>query len=75
MSNVIHVEFGKNTVTENIQFNEDSSLFEYLDSLREQGIDEDDVLDVADAINSYEVYLEADEVVQQLADEWLQNIV
>lgn len=89
MSNVIHVEFGKKNaivqqgVTETDpsltayfnSVNEDSCLFEYLDMLRQQGIDDEDILDVADAINSYEVYMAADEVVQQLADGWLQTIV
>lgn len=89
MSNVIHVEFGKKNVNnqqgvlENPSsltayfnsVNEDSCLFEYLDMLRQQGIDDEDILDVADAINSYEVYMAADEVVQQLADGWLQTIV
>lgn len=75
MSNVIHVEFGKKNAVENIKFNEDSCLFDYLDSLRKQGIDEDDIFDVADAINSYDMYQDADEVIQQLADGWLQNIV
>jgi hypothetical protein len=58
-----------------IYADQDSCLFEYLDDLRKQGIDEDDILEVADAISSYDIYRASDEVVQQLADGWLQNIV
>lgn len=88
MSNVIHVEFGKKNVECQqcvtvepdltayfISTDQDSCLFEYLSQLRDQGIDDDDILDVADAINDYEVYQASDEVVQQLADGWLRNIV
>ena len=78
MSNVIHVEFGKkNAISQQgASLSEpDPSLTAYLDSLREEGIDEDDVLDMLDAINDLDAYLAADEVVQELADGWLHQFL
>lgn len=72
MSNVIHVDFGKKN--ENIS-GLCKDLTAYLDSLREQGLDEDDIMDVVDAINSADNYFVADEVVQQFADGWLQQFL
>ena len=76
---MIHVDFGNNAVDAEdelmieVQFN--TELDDYLDSLRELGIDEDDVLEVEEAIADYTVYAAADEVVQELADGWLKNLL
>ena len=75
MSNVITVDFGKRNVKER-QVNPSigDGLTAYLNSLRESGLDEDDVLDVLDAINNKSVYFFADEEVRTFADEWLNQV-
>ena len=81
MSNVVHVDFGSSndkeitmddlqTLSTNL-----NSLSEYLDSLREAGIDDEDILDVIDAINNVEYYFAADDVVKELADGWLHQFL
>jgi hypothetical protein len=60
MNNVIYVDF-KRPATE---------LENYLAGLRQMGIDEDDVLDLTDAINDFGEYQRADIVVKTLADVW-----
>ena len=83
MDNVIHVDFTNKTVeAEDSQDNEfvigvylNTPLDHYLDSLRTLGLDEDDVLEVADAIDDYEIYAASDEVVRKFADGWLQNLL
>ncbi len=75
MSNVIHVEFGKKNVTEVQGTDTASSLTAYLDSLREQGVDDEDILDTIDAINNVDAYFAADDEVKTFADGWLQNIL
>lgn len=78
MSNVVHVEFGKKNVTAQQGVPGtyiDVGLTVYLDSLREEGIDDEDILDVFDAINNVECYFAADDVVKQLADGWLHQFV
>ena len=77
MSNVVHVEFGKKNVDEVSQQGEQDSesLTAYLDSLREAGIDDEDILDVIDAINNVECYFAADDVVKELADGWLRQFL
>ena len=52
-----------------------NSLSEYLDSLREQGVDDEDILEVIDAINDKDAYFAADEVVQEFADGWLHQFL
>lgn len=74
MSNVIHVEFGKKNVVQEV-FDNDSDLTAYLDSLREQGVDDEDILEVIDAISDKDAYFAADEVVQQFADGWLHQFL
>jgi len=83
MDNVIHVNFGNKTDDiEDGQDNEfvigvqlNTPLDHYLDSLRTLGLDEDDVLEVADAIEDYEIYAAADDVIQKFADGWLTNLI
>ena len=60
MNNVIYVDF-KRPVTE---------LETYLNDLRQSGLDEDDVLDLTNAINNFNEYQGADIVVRTLADVW-----
>lgn len=61
MDNIIHVDFTRKL---------EPALEGYLNSLREQGIDEDDVMDVLDAINDVEVYSTADDDIRLLASGW-----
>ena len=60
MNNVIYVDF-KRTVSE---------LENYLNYLRNSGLDEDDVLDLKDAIDNFDEYQGSDIVVKTLADVW-----
>jgi hypothetical protein len=60
MNNVIYVDF-KRPVSE---------LENYLAGLRQMGIDDDDVLDLTDAINDFNEYQNADTVIKTLADVW-----
>lgn len=73
MSNIIHVDFGKKNVI--LQQEVPDSLTAYLDSLREMGVDEDDVLDTLDAINNMDAYFAADEAVQEFANGWLEKFL
>jgi hypothetical protein len=75
MNNVIHVEFGKKNVTEVPGGVTASSLTAYLDSLREQGVDDEDILDTIDAINNVDAYFAADDEVKTFADGWLHQFL
>ena len=78
MGEVIHVEFGKTNADEQHGvpgISVDSSLNAYLDSLREAGVDEEDILDTFDAILDKDVYFESDEVIQDFADGWLHQFL
>jgi hypothetical protein len=52
-----------------------SSLTAYLDSLREQGVDDEDILDTIDAINNVDSYFAADDEVKTFADGWLHQFL
>ena len=77
MNNVIHVDFGKKNAsvaaTESAEIG--SGLTAYLDSLREMGVDDEDILEVIDAILNKDAYFAADEVVQEFADGWLHQFL
>ena len=77
-NNVIHVEFGKKNV-DDVQSQEVSpnwgDLIAYLNYLREEGIDEEDVLDVASAIGDLNFYTNTDDEVRMLADTWFHEIM
>jgi hypothetical protein len=75
MSNVIQVDFGKKNVTEVPGTDTASSLTAYLDSLREQGVDDEDILETIDAINDMDVYFAADDEVKAFADGWLHQFL
>lgn len=75
MDNVIKVDFGKKKVTEQQCVPVELGLTAYLDSLRNQGIAEDDILDVIDAIVDKDMYFAADDVVQKFADGWLHRFL
>jgi len=51
------------------------SLDAYLNSLRNEGVEEDDILDVIDAINDVNVYFSSDDEVKTFADGWLENLL
>lgn len=67
MGQVIHVDFS----TRNHYQNE---LPAYLNYLRTGGLDEDDVLDIQDAILDKDCYFEADEIIQEFANGWFEKI-
>ena len=71
MSNVIHVEFGKKNDAQEVP----DSLTAYLDSLREKGIDDEDILETIDAINNVDAYFAADDEVKAFADGWLHQFL
>lgn len=76
MSNVIHVEFGKKNVTQEVPGTDTAlSLSAYLDSLREKGIDDEDILETIDAINNVDAYFAADDEVKTFADGWLHQFL
>ena len=76
MSNVIHLEFGKKNDAQEVSGTDTaSSLTAYLDSLREKGIDDEDILDTIDAINNVDAYFAADDEVKTFADGWLHQFL
>ena len=76
MSNVIQVEFGKKNNVQDVPGTDTApSLSAYLDSLREQGVDDEDILDTIDAINNVDAYFAADDEVKTFADGWLQQFL
>ena len=79
MDNVIHVDFSNNPDDSDYEFvleiDPNIDLDHYLEGIRTLGLDEDDVLEVKEAIADYEVYAAADEVVQTFADGWLKNLL
>jgi len=72
---VIHVEFGKMDIEEQEVLGVNLDLTAYLDTLRNQGIIEDDILDIIDAINDMDAYFAADDEVKTFADGWLQQFL
>ena len=76
MSNVIHFEFGKKNDTQEVPGTFiDADLTTYLDSLRELGVDEDDILETFDSINDMDVYFAADDEVKAFADGWFKQFL
>ena len=76
MSNVIHVDFGKKNDVQDVPGTDTApSLTAYLDSLREQGVDDEDILEVIDAINDADLYFAADDEVKAFADGWLHQFL
>jgi len=72
---VIHVEFGKMDIEEQEVLGVNLDLTAYLDTLRNQGVIEDDILDIIDAINDMDAYFAADDEVKTFADGWLQQFL
>ena len=66
MGQVIHVDFSNRNHYQN-------ELSVYLNYLRSVGLDEDDVLDIQDAIIDKYLYLEADEIIQEFANGWFKK--
>ena len=76
MSNVIQVEFGKKNNAQEVPGTDTApSLTAYLDSLREKGIDDEDILETIDAINDVDAYFAADDEVKTFADGWLHQFL
>jgi hypothetical protein len=76
MNNVIHVEFGKKNYIQEVPGTDTAlSLTAYLDSLREKGVDDEDILDTIDAINNVDAYFAADDEVKTFADGWLHQFL
>lgn len=74
MNNVIHVDFSKKNVTQEV-FVLDSDLTAYLNGLRDMGVEEDDILETIDAINDMDCYFAADDEVKQFANGWLEKFL
>jgi len=79
MNNVIHVEFSKKKVMMpqyvfeiNINL---TDLTYYLTSLHELGVDEDDILDIIDAIKDMDCYFDADDDIRQFANGYLNQFL
>ena len=76
MSNVTYVEFGKKNNAQDVPGTDTApSLTAYLDSLREQGVDDEDILETIDAINNVDSYFVADDEVKTFADGWLHQFL
>jgi hypothetical protein len=76
MNNVIQVNFSKkNIMPHSGPVRDTGSLDAYLNSLRNEGVEEDDILDVIDAINDVNVYFSSDDEVKTFADGWLQQFL
>jgi hypothetical protein len=76
MNNVIHVEFGKKNNVQDVPGTDTAlSLTAYLDSLREKGIDDEDILETIDAISNVDSYFAADDEVKTFADGWLHQFL
>jgi hypothetical protein len=52
-----------------------SSLTAYLDSLRAMGAEDEDLIEVIEAINDMDVYFAADDEVKAFADGWLHQFL
>lgn len=79
MNNVIRVEFSKKKVMMpqyvfeiNINL---TDLTYYLTSLHELGVDEDDILDIIDAIKDMDYYFDADDDIRQFANGYLNQFL
>lgn len=71
MSNVIFVDFNKNKVLgQNVLDIQFESVEDYFDFLYSKGLDIDDVLDLAEAIDDANFYMNADPEIQDLANFW-----
>lgn len=66
MGQVIHVDFTKKNTGE-------QEVLTYLESLREMGVDEDDVLEVFDAINDLNCFMDSDHDIQVFARGYLER--
>jgi len=67
MGQVINVDFSTKSYR-------DDGLSAYLDYLREGGIDEDDIQDILDAIFDKNCYFKADDIIQQFAAGWFDQV-
>lgn len=65
MGDIIHVNFKHRCRTE---YRADSLYFGFIDILRRQGLDEDDIDDVIDAIRDPSYYETVDDVVKHIVD-------
>jgi len=70
MNNVIYVDFGKKNTPAVPKTSTDVDLVAYLNSLRDLGVDEDDILDTLDAINDIDCYVALDDEVKEFANGW-----
>lgn len=76
MGEVIQVQFGKTNAIQGVPGTDTApSLTAYLDNLREEGVDDEDIQEILDAILDKDVYFAADEVVQEFADGWLHQFL
>jgi hypothetical protein len=74
MDNVIFVDFrNKHILGKKIYETDFSSLDEYFNFLLSEGLEMDDILDINDAIQDADFYMQADPVVQDLANFWFSH--
>ena len=71
VSNIIHVNFQNRCRTSGPP---EDALAQFLDLLRADGLDEDDVQDVVDAIRDPAYYDAADDVVKDLVDAYFSSM-
>lgn len=67
MGNVIHVNFQSKCRTELVA---DKLYFGFIDILRRQGLDEDDILEVLDAIKDPRYYETVDDDIKHIVNVW-----
>jgi len=68
MSNIVHVNFQHRC---RVERSTDLDFELFLQMLRDQGLDEDDVLEVTDAVQDAEYYETVDDDIKTIADAWL----
>ena len=67
MDNIVYIDFSRG--------DRSPELNDYINHLRELGLDEDDVLDVIDCINDMTCYFDADDDIKLIVEHWLQQYV
>ncbi len=67
--NVVYVDFAQTKSNPHRNL----GLEFYLQALRNYGLDEDDILEINEAIDDVNVYMSADEEIKFFASEWFQQ--
>ena len=75
MGEVVYVDFKQSDTILNECFNISPEFAIYLQSLRNSGICEDDILETIDAVNDLNFYLNSDWEIQKLARGWFHRFM